>query len=271
MLAPESAELRGRLGMAYDANGFGAAAVEMYRQAAQLDPYAFRWPYLAALALGAQADLESALGEMDRALSIDDRFAAAWLWRGAWLLEQDAHDLAKEAYLQARALADDQATEAAARTWALARVLLREGDAGGAVAVLEETAARFAHPYVRQMLAGAYRRSGAVDDARALDVGDGEVEKLSWPDPHTAERSKFVRGFSGQMQVAQKMLRDREPRAALEILTQLLEQEPTDRDLLNNLSIAYKQLGRREDALSTLEQGLQTYPEYQLFSLQTSR
>ena len=45
---PNSGLMRGRLAMAYEANGFQDEAMITYEQAAALDQTDFRWPYLAA-------------------------------------------------------------------------------------------------------------------------------------------------------------------------------------------------------------------------------
>lgn len=45
---PTSGLLRGRLGMAYDINGFRHEAIATYGQARSLDPKDFRWAYFAA-------------------------------------------------------------------------------------------------------------------------------------------------------------------------------------------------------------------------------
>ena len=42
----DSALHRGRLAMAYDANGFAEASIQSYEQVSQLDETDMRWPYL---------------------------------------------------------------------------------------------------------------------------------------------------------------------------------------------------------------------------------
>lgn len=85
---PRSGEARGRLAMAYEANGFAEAALTTYAQAAVLDPSEFDWPYLRALLLWEIGDHEAALDSLDASIAIDDGYLPAWLHRGAWVLAQ---------------------------------------------------------------------------------------------------------------------------------------------------------------------------------------
>ena len=58
---PGSAPMRGRLGMAYDVNGFQTEALATYAQAETLDPEDFRWPYFSAHLLAANDEHAQAL------------------------------------------------------------------------------------------------------------------------------------------------------------------------------------------------------------------
>ena len=95
---PTSGSLRGRLGMAYDINGFRQEAVATYGQAQALDPTDFRWPYFAAHLVAEDGDYEKALKLLDRALAIDADYAPAWLSRASWLQKSNQPGAAIEAY-----------------------------------------------------------------------------------------------------------------------------------------------------------------------------
>ena len=130
--APGSAEMRGRLAIAYEVNGFADSALATYLQAASLDASEFRWPYFAALLLAKRGDLDAAVEQIDAALAIDDGYIPAWLWRGEWRREQGRLDEARAAYRRAQAL--DAGSPAVA---GLAQVALREGEPALAVELLE--------------------------------------------------------------------------------------------------------------------------------------
>lgn len=269
-LAPTSSLLRGRLGMAYDANGFAQAAVTSYEQAQTLDPQDYRWPYLRAHALAGLERVDDALVAIEQALSIDDQQAPLWFWQAAWSLDLDDFETAEKSYAQAQAIAKEPALAAAAAT-GVARSLLRQDAVQQALEVLQRLAIDFPHPYVNQLLMTAFRRAGLVAEAQAL-LGGGaqQATPIVWIDEVQQEKSSYVQGFSGRMLIAQKLLGDDKPNAALAILETLKVDQPDDRDLLNNLSVAYKMLDRNDEAFGVLQEGLAAYPDFHLFHFNIS-
>ena len=270
--APESALERGKLAMAYDANGFVDAAEGSYAQAAQLDAAEFRWPYFRAGVLAQRGELQAAVESLDDALDLNPDYPAAHLQRGAWLMDLDRHDAALIAYRRAAALARDKRTQACA-TVGVGRALLRRGQLDEATPLLENLASRFDHPYILHVLSDAYRRSGRIADLdRIVDRSNQSVGRsqedplqLTWPDPTRAEKSAFVRGFSGKMLIAKSYLTLAQPARALEVLESLGPAHPRDRDLLNNLSIAYRLSGRADESMATLRLGLAAHPDFHAF------
>ena len=103
---PTSAPIRGRLGMAYDINGFHKEAIATYQQAESLDPTDFTWPYLRAHLVAEDGDYGRALDLLARALAVDADYAPAWLWRGAWLLKSDRAREALDAFKHAAEIHD---------------------------------------------------------------------------------------------------------------------------------------------------------------------
>lgn len=260
---PRSGSIRGHLAMAYDANGFARAAEVTYTQAQALDPEDFRWPYFRATALATLGDYPDALQSLDRALAIDSSYPPAWLWRGAWLLDLDRYEEAGAAYDRAAQYAGDLVSAAAA-TVGSARVLLRQERTIEALELLEKLTADSPHPSVVRLLRTAYRRLGRASELPPIDQSD-TATALTWPDARQGEKSRYVRGFSGRLLIAEKMLRDQEVREALKILEPLRDNAPDDRDLLNNLSIAYKLNRQPAEAFAVLLHGLEVHADFQLF------
>ena len=95
---PKSDLHRGRLAMAYDANGFREEAVTTYSQAQQLSPNSFRWPYLKAHLLAAMGDIENAVLNIDQAISINPDYAPAYIQKGVWQLDQGFSEQARESF-----------------------------------------------------------------------------------------------------------------------------------------------------------------------------
>lgn len=261
--SPESGLVRGRLGMAYDANGFYKAAEVTYAQAEALDPKDFRWPYLRATSLAQLHRYQDGLASLDRASAIDPGYASAWLRRGGWLLDLDRHEEAAEAYGRAGVAADPIITAVASA--GIARALMRQGKSAAAVVRLEAAAADYPHPTIMRLLANAYRRVGRIEDMRRIiEVGEHAIS-LSWPDKYLSAKQQYVRGFSGRMSIVQRLIEREKSREALNILEPLRQTAPDDRGLLNYLSIAYRIAGRSADSFEVLLHGLDVHPDFHLF------
>ena len=185
---PTSGPLRGRLGMAYDVNGFRQEAVATYRQAQSLDPEDFRWPYFAAHLVAEDGDYEQALELLDRALAVDADYAPAWLRRGAWLQKSNQPREAMAAYQRIELTRDRYAQ------FGRAQSLLAIGEVAEALEVLEPLGATFDHPYVHRTLGEALRAVGRLDEARTAMARGRGAEPLTWPDERRDERYEHIRG-----------------------------------------------------------------------------
>lgn len=271
-LAPNSAQVRGELGFAYDANDFFDAAAITYEQAARLDASNFAWPYLQAAALANRGNYAAALAAMDQALRLDPTYASAWLLRGGWLLEFDEHAAAQLAYARATETAQDPATSAAADV-GMARALLRQDKPQAAAELLEQLTPAFPHPYIHQVLASAYLRIGKQEQARALlaTLDADPPVKMQWPDPISARKMAYVRGFNGQLKIAERMLKNDKAREALAILEDLRSREsdvhrfPDGRRLFNTMTFAYRLMERPDLAESVITEALEAYPDFPQF------
>lgn len=257
---PSSAHARGELGLAYAANGFDAGAAMTFAQAELLEPDVFRWPYYLAQALARLGRLDEALIGFERAANLEDSFAPVWLWRGTWLLEVDEAISAQAAFARAQELADDPATEAAAVA-GRARALLRQDAVTEATNLLESLYRDNPHPYVAQLLADAYRRGGKPDAMRRV-AQPGTAAQMYWPDPLLQAQQAFVRGFSGRLIVARRLLDEGRAEQALRLLELLSMTRPDDRDLLNNTAIALRLLGKEVESSSVLRNALELHPNF---------
>lgn len=257
----QSGALRGRLAMAYDANGFDEAAITSYWQAAALEPDEFLWPYLRALLLAHQGDYERAIEDLGRASGIDGDYAPVWLWRGTWLLDLGRTSGAADAFRRARELAPDESTRVAADA-GLARALLAQGGAQDAHRLLSRLAQSAPHPVVLRLLANADRALGRQTDLPSVET---EAVALEWADPRRARLDDFVRGFDARLRRAEGLLSRDDAEAALDVLEPLRKRRPGDRTLLNNLAIAYAATGKPATAMETLQEGLRLHDDYYLF------
>ena len=261
---PDSGPMRGRLGLAYDANGFAEAAASTYAQAQALEGHDFLWPYLRAFAVASGGDLDEAVRAIDAALAIDAAYAPAWLQRGTWLLDLDRLDDAAVAFESALELAPAGDAVVAA-TAGLARVLVRQERADEAIATLEPLLARYDHPHLHRLLGRAYRAAGRAGEAEDATARGKDAPPFQWRDERREATEGHVRGFHGRLGLAETILQRGDAHRAASMLESLRESRPDDRTLLNNLSIAYQRTGRPTQAIDILRAGLTTHPDYALF------
>lgn len=260
----DSAPLRGRLGMAYDANGFLDAAAATYAQAEALDREAFDWPYLRAFAVASGGDLEGAVLAVEDAIGIDGAYGPAWLQLGTWLLDLDRVAEAGAAFEQALGLDGGVAATLAAQA-GLARLRLRQDRTDEAVAILESLLAQYDHPQLHRLAGLAYRAAGRPAEASDAARRGRDAPPLEWPDERREATEAHIRGFHGRLGLAETHLKRGDAHRAAAMLEALRESRPEDRTLINNLSIAYQRTGRPEQAAEVLRAGLASHPDYALF------
>ena len=268
---PTSGPLRGRLGMAYDVNGFRQEAIATYRQAQTLDPKDFRWPYFAAQLIAEDGDYEQALELLDQALAVDAGYAPAWLWRGAWLQKANRPREAMEAYGRT------ELAENAYARFGRAQSLMAIGEVPEALQILETLAETLDHPYVHRTRGEALRAVGRVDEARTAMARGRGAEALTWPDERRDERYEHIRGHGSYM-LAKELSAAGRLAEAIAILQRLQNHHPEEHcgrdeefflacNLMNSVSIAFDRSGRKSESLATVERGLALNPDFAPFHL----
>ena len=268
---PTSGPLRGRLGMAYDINGFRQEAIATYGQAQSLDPEDFRWPYFAAHLVAEDGDYEQALELLDQALAVDADYAPAWLSRGAWLQKSNQPRVAMDAYGRTGLRTDPYAL------FGRAQSLMAVGEVSEALEILEPLAETFDHPYVHRTRGEALRAVGRLDEARTAMARGRGAEPLTWPDERRDERYEHIRGHGSYMLAKELSAAGRlaEAQAILQRLQDHHPEEHCGRDeefflacnLMNSVSIAHDRSGQRSESLATVERGLALNPDFAPFHL----
>ncbi len=260
--APQDAESRGRLGMAYEVNGFADAALESYRQAGELDSNDPRWPYYQAMLLAHRGDLEPALGHLAASIHIDPGYAPAWLWRGTWLLDLDQLERAAAAFAEAGVLGAELPS-----TVGRARVLLKQRQAAQAISLLQPLSDKERLPYIYKLLGQAFAQLGQADQARqALAQVDGSG-LLVWADARSEQKKSYEGSLSARLAKARDLMQRGQPTEALREIEGLRKHYPDHQGLLSTLSEAYRQTDQQERSLAVLQHGLQVHPDYYAFHL----
>lgn len=247
---PKSAEMRGRLGMAYEVNDFEDAAFAAYAQAGALDPQDFRWPYFRAMLLAELGDAEAALPVMAAAIAIDDGYVPAWLHRGSWLANLNRHAEARTAFERARALGAEANADAG-----IGQTLLGEGRAAEAAALLEPLSEELRHPHVYRLLGRAYHALGRQEDAKIALARGRNATPLQWRDPLQEQKWPLLASYGGRLVHAENLLRVGRFEEAVEVLEPMRGAGPDDEVVLSNLALAYGRSGRSELAFETLAEG----------------
>ncbi|HMB71341.1 MAG TPA: tetratricopeptide repeat protein, partial [bacterium] len=258
--APEDGAPRGRLGMAYAAANLPEAAAQCFDQARAMDPGEPRWWYHAALTRADTGDLPLAAALMDSVIARESDFAPAWWRRGEWLLAVGDLEGAESCFLRATELKPDHPGG-----WVgLARVRLQQGRAADASEILEgilaQDSLRAFIPYVQQLLGTAYARLGRLDEAKVL-LARGRSGRPPWSDRWERELDEYRVSRAERVQASVKALKSGRYDQALEILEPLRESHPGDVRVLEQIGVAYFNLGRLDEAEEAFQAWIALAPE----------
>lgn len=254
---PESAEMRGRLAMAYEVNDFHDEARQTYAQAETLDLGDVRWPYFQAVLMAESGDFESALPILDRALALDETYVPAWLYRGTWLNALGRYAEARVAFAKAHALGATDFADAG-----VARALIGEQRPADAVAVLEALVEEVPHPQIYRMLGRAYQALGRADDAKiAMARGKDADGPMTWPDPLQRQKWPFEASLGRKLMHAERLLEAGRYQESIEVLEAIRARGVAEDAVFINLSLAYGRGGDTETALAVANEGFAASPD----------
>jgi len=258
--APRDGAARGRLGMAYDVNGMKEEALASYAQAIELDGANAHWYYQSAMVLTELGRDAEALAMLDSTLARDPEYPPP-LWRkGQILFSMGDFDGAEAAFREAKR----RQPKHPAGALGLARVDLQRGNYEAAARILEETLgggtrAAFV-PYLHYLLGTAYRQLGRMDDARR-ELALGKRGRPLWKDTWRSEIDEYNVSLLGRLAATELLMQTGRNNEAIGVLEELRRENPTDRNLLDQLSRAYFAAGRVLEARSTLEASVAVRPD----------
>lgn len=253
---PESAEMRGRLGMAYEVNDFYTEAAAAYAQAEQLDPTDFRWPYFRAVLTAEAGDFERAMPIIESAVALDSEYVPAWLYMGVWLNALGRYVDARDAFARAHALGAMENADAGT-----ARALIGERRYEEALAVLAPLVDKVKHPQVYRLLGRAYQALGRSDDARIAMARGREAGPMVWRDPLQRQKWRFEASLGRRLMHAQRLLEANRFQEAVDVLEPLYDRGVEESAVYINLALAYARSGRTERAIEVAEKGMALSPD----------
>ena len=254
---PMNGLTRGKLGMAYEMNGYPEAALKSYRQAEELDGQEPRWPYHQALLLAARGELGLALSALDRSIHLDATHLSSWMWKGTWSIELGMVGKAAEAFSKAKHLGLGWSATAGQ-----ARVLLHQDRLDEAIALLEPLSLASPFPSVFHLLGRAYREKGRLGDARVALARGKSSQRIGWHDDWQEPKRRYEVGVTPRLRQAQRLMLLSKTDQALPILETLITEKPNDERIVNALSNAYVLMGREGEGFEVLRNAIEQFPAH---------
>lgn len=264
---PSSAEMRGRLGMAYEVNDFYSEAADTYAQAQALDPGDFRWPYFRAVLVAESGDFEAALKILDEALTLDVGYPPAWLYRGAWLNALGLYGEARTAYARvwdanpAKFSAADMSEFGDHAHAGVARAFVGERRYQDALEVVEPLAGKVRQPQVYRLLGRVYQALGRTDDARIAMARGKDATPMTWHDPLQRQKWKYEASFGRKLMHGERLLQAGRFEEAVEVLEPIRASNRAEDAVFINLSLAYGRSGETQKALAVAREGFDASPD----------
>jgi tetratricopeptide (TPR) repeat protein len=257
-----SADAIGKLGGAYEGNGFLDRALSCYEQAVELDARSPRWWHLLGEVQLARGDGDAALGAFTRASALDPQNAAALALRGNVLIERGEFAEAEECYRRYVQLRSNDPLGHFAR----GKIALGAGDAARARAHLEE-AIKYAprYPQAHLLLGRALDRLGdAAGAQRSFEAAAAYRNERPpiFADPIHAE---VLRSANSTMALQKMMLVHTQAgrqAEAYKLAQQIVARRPDDYTNHRNLGVLADQTGRRGEALEHFRRAVSINPRY---------
>ena len=250
-------EAYGHLGRLLMASEYLDQAERCFRNAQQLTPDDFRWPYYLGHLARSKGQLTSAVEHFEQVLSLRPDDLAALTWLGTVTIDDGRPEAAVPVLARARSLHPDTA----AVLFQLGRAAVAQRDYAGAVELLED-ALRLnpAATTIRYPLALAYRGLGDLEQAQLHleqtvgGAGDGVVVAL--PDPLIAEVNTALRSPQVYWDLGLYAGANGDWPEAVRQFRNAVELAPDDPTMRLNLGLALNRTGDARAAMDQFEEAV---------------
>ncbi|MCH9648928.1 MAG: tetratricopeptide repeat protein [Deltaproteobacteria bacterium] len=252
----DRAEAFGELGLLYVTYEFLEAAQVCFRNAAQLAPEEYRWPYLQAYLNRARGQLEEARGGFERALELEPSYLPATLRLGQVRLELG--DLVPARNLFEQALEQDSSAVSALE--GLGKVAAAEGEMETAVERFQQALAlQPSASSLHYALGQAYRDLGDLEQAQFHLERRGDAS-VRIADPLLNALAEVAQSAQFFLVQGAEALDDSNYEAAAAAYSQALERDEENLTALRGLGFSLEKLGDVDGALVQLQKGALVTP-----------
>jgi tetratricopeptide (TPR) repeat protein len=250
--SPTKAVVVGTLAMTYHADLFYDQAIAAYRLAAEMDPAEWRWPYCRSMVHMERGQLDEAADSLAGVVRLRPDLGLAWWRLGESEFKRANYDAAEAAY--ARAEASGLGEEPSVATYARvgrARVVFNQGNRQPAIAILEaivRTAPRFG--VAHRVLADVYRADGRTADADRHGARGAALRAYAGPaDPQMDALADLSRSSIFLLRSASSLDLARQAPRREQLVRRALESDSTNPDVVYEMGALLQQLRRPADAL----------------------
>ena len=241
-------------------------ASRCYDLAVELEPREWRWHYHRALLDAEQGGSPELAARLRRVVELAADFGPAWLRLGDAEFKAGRYDAAAAAWRRARDLPDPAPLRHARRTaWrcrcvpmrrlGLARIALVQGDAGGAVGMLQPLVAevpRFSAAL--RLLAEGLRATGRETEAAAAVSRAGRLPPFApYADPVADALARESRNATLLLRVASEADLAVNLEWSEHLTRRALEFEPDNPEAIAKMARLHRAAGRNEEALALFE------------------
>lgn len=257
--SPGDSELRGTLGLFYEANKMWMPAREAFRNAHLLDPDKPEWTFHVVITSLLVGDSEEARRQIEGLCQRVPGFSPARYRRGVMLYDSGDLEAALEEFRATQRL-EPKCVDAYVSE---AEILVQLGKPSEALVALENA----------KKVDAKYQRIHHVRGLALSDLGrdaEAEVEfhkglnakRTSLTDYLSRRKAEYQAGYEARNGTAVDMIDRGNYQGAIDILVKILARMPGDASTSNNLAVAHRRLGQNAKAAEVLKASRDANPEH---------
>jgi len=254
----ELMELVGTMGELYFVYQLFEPAQVCFRNAQQLAPRDFRWPYFVGVLLSRQGDIEAGIERLEVAADLRPQSVPARIRLGRLYFEVSNLKRAGEEFQKAL----DLDPSAAAAHHGLGRVAQQRGDSRSAIGhyeralELQPTATS-----IHRQLGIAYRDSGDLEKAR-YHVRLNKHDPVQFADPLVFSLAGMVEGARIFIRMGSDLLEEGDLEGAIAAFREAVVRDPEEELAQYNLGVSLVESGAPGAALEHLQRAVELDPDF---------